>query len=142
MEWATGVVFLALGGFVGNLALSLADHAQNGFFHSTEWIPVAASAMAVSFLAVLLFRPQDRLLVRATFIVLVLQVGVGLLGFWLHVRANAFGGMEGLSERFIHGAPAFAPLLFANLALLAGLGIWELQAGRLAPAASVEPAKA
>ena len=129
-EWATGVVLLALGGFVGNLALSLADHAQNGFFHVTEWIPVAAAAMAVSFLGVLLFRPEDQALTRGTLIVLVLQVLVGLLGFVLHVQANAPGGTQGMRDRFIHGAPVFAPLLFANLALLAGLGVWELLANR------------
>ena len=98
-------------------------------------------SQAVSFLTVLLFRPEDRPLTRATVIVLVLQVSVGLLGFWLHVRANALGGMEGVRDRFIHGAPAFAPLLFANLSLLAGLGIWELQASRLAPTLPVEPAE-
>src|SRR5262249_55214900 len=46
-EWALWVLFLALGGFVGNFIFSLADHAQNGFFHETEWLPVAASAFAV-----------------------------------------------------------------------------------------------
>ena len=31
-SWGVWVVFLAMCGFVGNLALSLCDHAQNGFF--------------------------------------------------------------------------------------------------------------
>jgi 4-amino-4-deoxy-L-arabinose transferase-like glycosyltransferase len=127
-NWGTGVVFLALGGFVGNFALSLADHAQNGFFHPTEWIPVVASAMAVAFLAVQVFRPDDRPLLRASLVVLAAQVLVGVLGFALHVNANAQGPVESLRDRFIYGAPAFAPLLFANLALLAATGIWELSA--------------
>ncbi len=33
-EWAEWVVFLALGGFVGNFIFSVTDHAQNGFFRS------------------------------------------------------------------------------------------------------------
>jgi hypothetical protein len=33
LEWSLGVVFPAVGGFVGNFALLLLDHAQNGFFH-------------------------------------------------------------------------------------------------------------
>ena len=51
-EWPRWVLLLALGGFVGNFVFSLTDHAQNGFFHATEWIPVAASAFAVGFLLV------------------------------------------------------------------------------------------
>ena len=60
----------------------------------------------------------------------VVQYALSCTPFYGSVRANASGGLEGVSERFIHGAPAFAPLLFANLSLLAGLGIWELQASR------------
>ncbi|HSO37357.1 MAG TPA: hypothetical protein VLT33_32750, partial [Labilithrix sp.] len=41
------LLVLSLGGFVGNFALSLLDHAQNGCFHATEWIPVVASAFAI-----------------------------------------------------------------------------------------------
>src|SRR5579859_635804 len=52
LEWAYWVLLLALGGFVGNFIFSLADHAQNGFFHATEWIPVASSALAIGFLLV------------------------------------------------------------------------------------------
>jgi len=43
-EWANWVILLALGGFVGNFILCLADHAQNGFFNWAEWIGVASSA--------------------------------------------------------------------------------------------------
>src|SRR5208283_807538 len=43
-EWAYWVLLLALGGFAGNFVFSLTDHAQNGFFHATEWIPVISSA--------------------------------------------------------------------------------------------------
>ncbi len=52
LEWAQWVLLLALGGFVGNFVFSLADHAENGFFHPLEWVPVVASAFAVGFLAV------------------------------------------------------------------------------------------
>ena len=50
IEWGRWIVFMTLGGFFGNFALSLCDHAQNGFFNRREWIPVFASAMAVGFL--------------------------------------------------------------------------------------------
>ena len=46
-EWAGWVVVLAAGGWAGNFVLTLADHAQNGFFHPTEWIGVVASTSCV-----------------------------------------------------------------------------------------------
>ena len=50
-EWARWVLFMALGGFIGNFIFSLTDHAGNGFFERLEWVPVGASAIAVGFLA-------------------------------------------------------------------------------------------
>ncbi len=122
------VLFLALGGFVGNFALSLLDHAQNGFFRPSEWIPVAAAAYAVAFLALALVRAPKRMspeLHRACTIVMLLQMAIGLLGAGLHVDANLHhSAMTAMRDRFVFGAPAFAPLLFANLALLALIGLW------------------
>ena len=48
VDWSRWVTFLALGGFFGNFVLSLTDHASNGFFAKTEWIPVISSALAFS----------------------------------------------------------------------------------------------
>ena len=126
LEWAQWVVFLALGGFIGNFVLSLADHAQNGFFNRGEWIPVAASAMAVAFLLMVVIRPLDPLLLRCTAWLLAAEALTGILGFALHVRANMARPGEDVWTRFLYGAPVFAPLLFANLALLAGIGLWAI----------------
>ena len=49
-EWARWVLFITLGGFIGNFVFSLTDHAGNGFFDRLEWVPVVASAIAVGFL--------------------------------------------------------------------------------------------
>jgi hypothetical protein len=51
---------------------------------------------------------------------------VGVLGFALHVAADLRAPAASLWDRFLYGAPLFAPLLFANLALLAALGLWAL----------------
>jgi hypothetical protein len=126
-EWAEWVVFLALGGFAGNFVFSVTDHAQNGFFHSVEWVPVIASAVAVGFLIVplaLRVRPNFYTL---CFAVLIAQVLVGLAGFALHVAADWQAAGRNLFEKVVHGAPVFAPLLFPNLALLAGIGLWDLR---------------
>jgi hypothetical protein len=126
-DWPRWVLLLALGGFVGNFIFSLADHAQNGFFHATEWIPVASSAFAVGFLMVPFLAPVTRGYTVVCLVVLLIQVAVGLLGFYLHNAANLEGSGADLFTNFIEGAPPLAPLLFPNLALLAFLGLWELR---------------
>ena len=125
-EWSQWVVFFALGGFVGNFGLSLADHAMNGFFHATEWLPVCASALAVGFLGVVLVEQRDAFL-RVTAAVLALQVVVGVAGFYFHAVADINGLSSSRFENFIHGAPVFAPLLCANIALLAMIGLWDMR---------------
>ena len=123
-EWSGWVVFFALGGFVGNFVLSLCDHAQNGFFHASEWIPVFGSGLAIGFLTVALWE-RRRSYLRLCLAVMGIQAGIGVLGFALHLRADVNGLSASVVENFIHGAPLFAPLLFANLALLAAFGLWS-----------------
>jgi len=125
-EWAQWVLLLALGGFVGNFVLSVLDHAQNGFFVTLEWIPVAASALAIGAIAVALAQPHDRGYMRFVWMVLALEIVVGVAGFALHLTAN-LGGPSGMWENFLYGAPIFSPLLFPNLALLAGIAVWVLR---------------
>ena len=125
-EWAEWVTFLALGGFAGNFIFSVTDHAQNGFFHSTEWIPVVASALAVGFLTVPLVQRVGRGYYLLCGWVLAFEALVGVVGFALHLHADLVAEGGGLFERVVHGAPILAPMLFPNLALLAGIGLWAL----------------
>jgi hypothetical protein len=127
LEWPQWVIVLALGGFGGNFVLSLADHAQNGFFNRVEWVAVVASALAVAFLLLVVLRPGDLHLHAAAWIVLALQVIVGVLGFVLHVRADYLRTAPRVWDRFLYGAPVFAPLLFPNLAVLAAIGLWAMR---------------
>jgi hypothetical protein len=125
-------MFLACGGFIGNFGLSLVDHAQNGFFYPTEWIPVVASAFAITFLMTSVVRGPDRKFDVWTGGVMMIQILVGVLGFYLHARGNLHSPFDSWWDKFIYGAPIFAPLLFANLALLALLGLaatWQSQVG-------------
>jgi hypothetical protein len=122
-EWNGWVVFLALGGFGGNLALSLLDHAQNGFFSWAEWLPVVAAAFAVSFLSVALFRRRDERLLRVCLGVLAAEVIVGIAGALLHVRADLGRPGATITDKLVFGAPAFAPMLFADLSALAAIGL-------------------
>ena len=131
---------------VAFLAVDIAiAHAINAFAHPAEWVPVAFSvvASAVLLLSMLLggLRPtlpaadaEGRLGTRQRHARRLgmavgwgsVAVGVGVLGFYFHVRANLAYPAASLTERFLYGAPAFAPLLFADLALLALLAFWAL----------------
>ncbi len=124
-EWAQWVTLLALGGFIGNFFLSLADHAQNGFFDWREWISVFAAAIAVGFLVVSLSPAVPRRFYVITFGVMIGQALVGLLGFVLHLVAviKMENHSQDLLYRITYSAPLFAPLLFANLAVLGSIGV-------------------
>ena len=126
-EWGRWALFLALAGVVGNFGLSLADHARNGFFDAREWIAVVAAAFGVGTLLVAVLWPTTRSALRTAWAGLALQVVVGLLGFALHV-APLLGEASSapLFNRVVYGPPPFAPLLFTNLAIPAGLGLWAL----------------
>jgi hypothetical protein len=125
-DWPLWVLLMALGGFVGNFLFSLTDHAQNAFYHWTEWIPVISSAFAVGFLCVPFLTPITQRYLWFTTGLLLIQAFVGVLGFFLHMSANLRGPAPWLWENIIFGAPPLAPLLFPNLVLLALIGIYVL----------------
>jgi hypothetical protein len=126
-HWGRWIVFLAMGGFFGDFVLSLTDHAENGFFHWTEWIPVVSSSFAVAFLAVFFFVPATERYVRACAVMLAVQVLIGAVGFLFHTEADLHGVSKSFFQNVINGAPPFAPLLFPNLAILAGIGLWVVR---------------
>ena len=125
-EWARWVILLAVGGFFGNFVLSLTDHASNGFFMRTEWIPVISSAFAVGFLIIPLLTGVTRRFLDACLIVMFAQASVGVLGFWFHMQANLIEPGHSIFEKLVNGAPPMAPLLFPNLVGLALIGLWAL----------------
>jgi hypothetical protein len=125
-EWARWVLFMALGGFFGNFVLSLTDHAENGFFQSTEWIPVISSAFATGFLIVAIALPITRRFLDICVVVMIIQALVGVIGFWFHVQANLIEPGSSVWDKLVNGAPPLAPLLFPNLVGLALIGIWSL----------------
>lgn len=125
-EWSLWVIFLALGGFVGNFVFSVTDHAQNGFYHHTEWIPVISSALAMGFLFVPLVAQVSRAYLRICAGIMLFQAAVGILGFILHARADMFGVGLTFFDRVVYGAPIFAPMLFPDLVILAMIGIGVL----------------
>ena len=126
IEWSRWVLLFTLGGFFGNFIFSLVDHAANGFFFPAEWIPVAASAVAIGFLFVPLVARVSKPFLTLCWVILVLEAGVGVWGFVLHATANLEGPSVHAFDNFIYGAPPMAPLLFPNLVLLGFIGLWCL----------------
>lgn len=127
VEWSQWLIFFGLTGFAGNFVLALCDHAQNGFFIVTEWIPVISSAAAIGFLVTVLLRKCSCRFVEFCLGVMILQALVGVLGFYLHGIKVSGGVAASFFENLVHGPPVFAPLLFADLALLSALGLWDLR---------------
>jgi hypothetical protein len=125
-EWPMWVLLMALGGFFGNFVFSVTDHAQNGFYHWTEWIPVVSSALAVGFLTAPYLTPVTRRYLWLCGAVLLAQAVVGVLGFALHMNANLHGTSPRVWDNIIFGAPPLAPLLFPNLVLLAFISVYVL----------------
>jgi hypothetical protein len=125
-EWAQWIILMVLGGFFGNFVLTLTDHASNGFFARTEWIPVISSAFATGFLIVPLVTTVTRRFLDLCLIVMAVQALVGVLGFWFHLQANLVSPENTLFDKLVNGAPPIAPLLFPNLVGLAFIGLWAL----------------
>ncbi|MFO0790786.1 MAG: hypothetical protein U0805_15120 [Pirellulales bacterium] len=131
-DWPRWVILLALGGWVGNFVLSLADHAQNSFFYWPEWVPVIASAVAIGALVAAFADYRNRGFLLLCMLLMVVEIGVGIAGWLLHLRAVSESSMESLWDKVVYSAPAFAPMLFADLAILALVGLATL-AHRSAP---------
>jgi len=127
VEWGHWILVFTLGGYFGNFVLSLADHAENGFFFPVEWVPVAASAVAVGFLVVPLIMGVSRRFLDLCAAILGLEGAVGLWGFLLHANSNLQGPSIHMFDNFIYGAAPLAPLLFPNLMLLGVIGLWQLR---------------
>jgi hypothetical protein len=125
-EWADWMLFLALGGFLGNFVFSLTDHAQNGFFNPFEWLPVVTSALAVGFLLVPFMTRVDVAYLKVCAVVLAGQAVVGLAGFTFHAAADFRQPGASLFEKVLSGAPPMAPLLFPNLVVLGAIALWAL----------------
>ena len=93
VEWARWVLLFTLGGFFGNLVFSLTDHAQNGFFFSVEWVPVAASAIAVGFLTVPILLLVSRWFIDLCTALLLFPnlMILGIIGLWQLRNNEAYG---------------------------------------------------
>ena len=82
--------------------------------------------MAVGFLILPLLLKTDLAFLRLCGFVMLAQTAVGAVGFGFHALADWRKTGENLFQRIVHGAPIFAPTLFCDLGVLAGIGLWTL----------------
>lgn len=119
-RWGGWMPLLLSGGFAGNFSLAVLDHAQNGFFHALEWVSVVVAGLAMIYYALLFWkgsptRPDRQAALGIAGVVFL----TGLVGAAAHVAGILQTPGGSLVEQVISGPPAFAPLLFADLALFA-----------------------
>jgi hypothetical protein len=110
---------VALGLLAATLS-SFMDHGRTDFENVFVWIPVVLGIFGtVVTILMALYEKRTDSDYFVFFWTMILMIIVGVLGFGLHIDTNlAEGTGEIVKDRFIHGAPPLAPLLFANMGLL------------------------
>jgi hypothetical protein len=115
-----GYFFLASLGLLATLISSVLDHARTNFSNPWLWVPTAAGVFAtVVALGIGMLdkpSPSDVWVYLATMVAVILVGGTGSV---LHILSNLSVDNTIVGERFIHGAPMLAPLLFSDLATIA-----------------------
>jgi len=98
---------------------SVLDHARTNFENPWLWLPTTIGVFAVLVTTAMgAFERIERSDLITYILAMALMALVGVLGDFFHVEYNLTGQGAILGERFIHGAPFLAPLLYANMALL------------------------
>ncbi len=81
----------------------------------------------IGFLVMAMTKSPTHAFLRICCGVLAMSVAIGVIGFGLHFQAN-WQASSTMRDNFLYGAPILTPLLLPNLAMLAGIGIWDLLA--------------
>ena len=112
--------FMVSMGTLVALISSVFDHARHAWDNPSFWWPVVAGVFGTVTAAVMggsRERPSRRDLI--TYLVaMLLLILVGVLGTYLHIRADLTASSQIIPERFLRGAPFMSPLLFANMGIL------------------------
>ena len=106
-------------GVLATLISSVLDHARTDFTNPWLWIPVAAGVFGtVVPIMVGAKKNPSRADLITYFVTMLVLMGVGMLGFILHVYQDFMFSYEIVPERFIRGAPFLAPMLFADMGMI------------------------
>ena len=108
-------------GFFGAMAAAFLDHARLGFVPSYTLIPIASGALAALSCLYIAYSNATAAETRVLLYILGINALIGLVGFGFHVLGDLAGTESIVWARFLYRNPILGPLLFCNLALLAGL---------------------
>jgi hypothetical protein len=98
---------------------SAIDHARTGFVNPWVWVPIVVGVFGATAILLLgFFNPPSRADLITYTVAMILLVLTGLLGAGLHIQRDLTSLGVIVGERFIRGAPAMAPMLFANMGAL------------------------
>jgi hypothetical protein len=111
--------FLTGLGALATVISSVLDHARTDFSNPWLWVPTATGVFAtvVSVSLGAINKPARADFFTYTFAML-LMILVGMTGTVLHISQNLTAEGVIIGERFIHGAPFLAPLLFSDIGTL------------------------
>jgi hypothetical protein len=114
-----GYFFLTSLGLLATLISSVLDHARTSFTNPWLWVPAAAGVFgSVVALGIGVVEKPSRSDVWIYLITMLGIILVGITGSLLHILSNLSVDNTIVGERFIHGAPILAPLLFSDLATI------------------------
>jgi len=121
----TYFLLVALGILAATSASAL-DHARTHFENPWLWVPTVVGVFATVVVAVLavIERPTRTDLTTLVFALILLLV-VGPVGLVLHIEANLTTQNAIVIERFLRGAPVFAPMLFTNMGMLGLVALFD-----------------
>jgi hypothetical protein len=112
-------LFLVGLGCLATVISSVLDHARTGFANPWLWIPTVVGVFGVAVAIGLGLMDDPEPVEIATYgITMLALIAVGLAGAWFHIQSNLTAEGTFVGERFLRGAPALAPLLFANMGIL------------------------
>jgi hypothetical protein len=104
---------------LATLVSSVLDHARTDFSNPWLWIPTAAGILGVVVsLGIGFLDKPERSDIWIYFSSMSLIILVALTGLVLHILSDLTADGSVVVERFIRGAPILAPLLFADIASL------------------------
>lgn len=106
-------------GSLATVTSSVLDHARTDFTNIWLWVPTAVGIFATVVAVVLgALDSPSRGDILSYFTAMVFMILVGIAGFLLHIGESLTSQGGIVLERFLHGAPPLAPLLFADMGLV------------------------
>jgi hypothetical protein len=112
-------LFLVSMGSLATVISSVLDHARIHFENPWLWVPTAVGVFGTVVAAGMAafdhpYRPDVLTFIAA----MLLMILAGIVGSILHINENLIAQGTIVGERFLHGAPFMAPLLFSNMGAL------------------------